>query len=151
MAKLRQLTDMHMMEGQTINWGDKPYTLLHFWGEWCAPCRAEMPEVKALDGHLEAGKQVQMVHYPFVFRKDLLERTLIYIRENNLSSIQSFCGSDTCSMDETVKEECDVCSFARVSSFPNYILLDQQGKILFLNKHGSAQVAIDKLKALGLY
>ena len=151
MVTLRQLTDMHMMEGSTIHWGNKPYTLLHFWGEWCDPCRAETPEVNALDEHLEAGKLVQMVHYPLVIKKELLGRTLSYIRENNLSIHQSFCISGDCSVDETVKEQCDACSFARVSDFPKYILLDQQGKILFLNQHGGVRGAIDKLKLLGLY
>ena len=92
-----------------------------------------------------------MVHYPFVLRKELLGRTLTYIRENSLSPLQSFCLSGNCTVDENVKEQCDACSFARVSDFPKYILLDQQGKILFLNKNGSAQMAIDKLKSLGLY
>lgn len=151
MVMLRQLTEKHLMKGSTIPWGDKPYTLLHFWGEWCDPCRAETPEVNALDEHLKTGKQVQMVHYPFVFKKELLGRTLSYIQENKLSPLQSLCISGNCAVDESEKEQCDVCSFARVSDFPKYILLDQQGKILFLNKQGGAQVAINKLKVLGLY
>lgn len=151
MVVLRKLTDMHMMEGSSVRWGDKPYTLLHFWGEWCDPCRAETPELKALDEHLDAGKMVQMVHYPFVMKKELLIRTLTYIKENNLSPYQSFCVSGNCSVDEAIKEQCDVCTFTRVADFPKYILLDQQGKILFLNKQGGAQVAINKLKELGLY
>ena len=151
MVMLRHLTDIHMMEGASIHRGDEPYTLLHFWGEWCDPCRAETPEAKALDEHLEAGKQVQMVHYPFVIKKEHLERTLTYIRENNLSPHQSLCISGDCSVDETIKEQCNVCSFARVYDFPKYILIDQQGKILFLNKQGGAKVVINKLKALGLY
>lgn len=151
MVMLRQLTDLHIMEGSSIQWGKKPYTLLHFWGEWCDPCRAETPELKALDEHLEAGKQVQMIHYPFVMKKELLGRTLTYIRENNLSLHQSFCVSGNCSVDETVKEQCDVCSLARVTGFPKYILLDQRGKILFLNEKGGIQSAVNKLKELGLY
>ncbi|MDX1912889.1 MAG: thioredoxin-like domain-containing protein [Saprospiraceae bacterium] len=151
MVMLRQLTDMHMMKGSVVHWGDKPYTLLHFWGEWCDPCRSETPEVKALDEHLSLGKQVQIVHYPFVFKEELLGRTLNYIRENNLSPLQSFCVSGDCSMDESVREQCNVCTLARVSDFPKYILLNQQGKILFLNKQGGAQATINKLKSLGLY
>ena len=151
MVVLQRLTDKHMMEGSSIMWGSRPYTLLHFWGEWCDPCRGEIREVKALDEHLNVSKQVLMVHYPFVLRKELLGRTLTYIRENSLSPLQSFCLSGNCTVDENVKEQCDACSFARVSDFPKYILLDQQGKILFLNKNGSAQMAIDKLKSLGLY
>lgn len=151
LVMLRKLTDAHMMEGSTIHWGDKPYTLLHFWGEWCAPCRAETQEVKALDEYLDASKTVQMVHYPFVFKKELLERTLTYIRENNLSPHQSICISGNCSVDEAVQEKCDACSFARVADFPKYILLDPQGKILFLNERGGVEAAIHKLKELGLY
>ncbi len=151
MIELRKLTDKNMMDGSSIHWREKPYTLLHFWGEWCNPCRDEIPDLNALDQHLEAGRQVQMVHYPFVFKKELLGRTLTFIRENNLSPHQSFCISGNCSVDETVKEQCDVCTFARVIDFPKYILLDRQGKILFMNERGGVQVAINKLKALGLY
>lgn len=151
MVMLRHLTDIHMMEGSTIHWGDRPYTLLHFWGEWCFYCREETPEVKALDEHLKTSKLVQMVHYPVVFKKKLLGRTLDYIRKNNLSPNQSFCISDNCPVDEIVKEQCNVCTFARVSDFPKYILLDQQGKIIFLNRKGGAEVVINKLKSLGLY
>jgi thiol-disulfide isomerase/thioredoxin len=151
MVTLRQLTDKHVMESSRIPWGKKPYTLLHFWGEWCDPCRAETPEVKALDEHLTKGKLVQIIHYPFVFKKALLERTLSYIRENNLSHYQSFCGIGDCSEYEKAEEQCDVCGFARISEYPKYILLDQQGKILFLRKNAGVQVVINKLKSLGLY
>lgn len=150
-VELRKLTDKNMMEGSSIHWGDKPYTLLHFWGEWCDPCRDEMPDVNLLDQHLEASKQVQMVHYPYVFKKELLGRTLAFIRENNLSHNQSFCISGNCSVDEAVKEQCDVSTYARVIDFPKYILLDRQGKILFINDRGGVQIAINKLKELGLY
>lgn len=111
----------------------------------------QQSHVKELDEHLEKNKQVQIIHYPFVYNDELLERTQNYIKLNNLSPVQSFCISNNCSGEVKVKEECDVCSFTRVSDYPKYILLDQQGKILFINKQGGAKIAVNKLKSLGLY
>jgi thiol-disulfide isomerase/thioredoxin len=152
MPLFRQLTDQNLMlKGSDLNYKSKPYLLLHFWGEWCGPCRAETETVKALDAHLEAGEKVQMVHYPWVFEKKLLQRTLDYIDQHGLSTRQSYCFGEGCSSDDAIKEQCHVATLLRVSNYPCYILINSDGKVILRNDRGDANDVVLKLKKLGLY
>lgn len=150
MALLQRLTDKNLMPGgQGVDWAQKKYFLLHFWGEWCGPCVAELPEVRTLDESLAAGS-VQMIHYPWVFKKTLLNRTQDCIKDNSLSLRQSYCIVGDCSPEDNEKEQCNVASLVHIRPLPQFILIDAKGKILFRGNKGVEQAA-QKLKDLGLY
>ena len=110
-----------------------------------------IPQVKLLDEQLEAGKNVQMIHYPWVFEKKLLDRTVLSIQKNGLSTRQSYCIADDCTEEAIITEQCHVAALVRASSFPSYLLINQQCKILFRSDRKGLDNLILKLKALGLY
>lgn len=53
-----ELTDMHGVVRQSSEWDGRP-RLLNFWATWCAPCRREIPLLKATQAeHAELDLQV---------------------------------------------------------------------------------------------
>jgi thiol-disulfide isomerase/thioredoxin len=38
--------------------------ILHFWGSWCPPCQAEMPDLQKLHGQLKAAANIRFVFLP---------------------------------------------------------------------------------------
>ena len=60
------LPDLEGVEREFVEWDGK-HRLLNFWATWCAPCRREIPMLKAFqEQHREAGFQILgiAVDYP---------------------------------------------------------------------------------------
>ena len=132
MIVLKKLTDNNLMFDQKVDWTKSNYYLLHFWGEWCSPCMLEMDDVNQLDKTLMQGIDVQMLHYPFVYDEKLAGRTVTAIENNALSRLQSICGVDvSCKPEDADKAQCNVAQYLQVSRFPQYILINREGKILY--------------------
>ncbi len=152
MAILRELTEKNLMTGaDTINWVNTPFFLLHFWGEWCAPCMEELPEVKALDQRLSAKGKVQMIYYPFIFKDQLISRTEACISSHALSRRQSYCIPKNCQLEEGGMEWCNVADLLNVHAFPQFILVGADGKIWLRTSRDDLSQTILKLQALDLY
>ncbi len=153
MELLKNLTEANLMTGtEAINWRRTPFFLLHFWGEWCAPCMVELPEVNSLDQHLSSKKKVRMIHYPWIFKDNLVSRTEECINKNALSKLQSYCIANKClHIQKDGMEYCNVADLLNVHAFPQFILIDADGKILLRTTKSDLDQVIEKLQALGLY
>lgn len=152
MAILRALTEKNLMTGSdAISWSNTPFFLLHFWGEWCAPCMEELPEVKALDERLSAKGKVQMIYYPFIFKDTLISRTEACISNNALSRRQSYCIPKNCQLEAGGAEWCNVADLLNVHALPQFILVGADGKIWLRTSRDGLSQTILKLKALDLY
>jgi len=104
--------------------------LLDFWGVWCSPCRAEMPQLVALHDRLAArGLVVLTVHTP-------QKATLLpaYLAEHRL----------------TLPVAVDTGETARaygVDAFPTHILIDAAGYVVGLPDEIPSPVELERLLA----
>ena len=107
--------------------------VLVFWASWCPDCRAEVPQLKAL----QAQANPEKVAFVSVSFDRTLEALQTYVNENYLPGVQLF--------DPAGKKESKVAHSFGVKWIPSLYLLDKDGKVLL------GTVMIDKIeKALGL-
>lgn len=93
-------------------YNQKRYTLLDFWGTWCAPCMQQFPELQQL--HKDFNKQLTVVGMNI---GDTKERIIKYATEKKVEW-QNGIATD------------DILRLLVVESYPTYILLDRQGKVI---------------------
>jgi thiol-disulfide isomerase/thioredoxin len=96
----------------------QPYTLLDFWGTWCAPCRELTPDLVAL--HI----------------KHQLKVTFISLaKSSKLSDVKKYVSKAKMNWPQVVEDERNNKLFSKemfsVDTYPTFILLDGSGKILF--------------------
>lgn len=92
--------------------GKKPYTLLDFWGSWCAGCLQQLPELKKMQEEYAGNLQVIGLN-----KGDTKEKALRFIKEKGISWKQGMA------TDEMIKQ-------LLIDGYPFYVLLDRQGRIL---------------------
>ena len=91
--------------------------VLVFWASWCPDCRAEVPELKAL----QAAADPEKVAFVSVSFDRTLEALQTYVAENYLPGIQLY--------DPSGKKESKVAADYGVKWIPSLYLLDQNGKV----------------------
>ena len=119
------------IKGKTVKLGSN-YTLLDFWGTWCKPCIAIIPEL--VDIHQRYPK-LNLVSVAVEGSMDDLPKLKKLTKELNMD------WTHVCQLHG------DTASVARsfnISSFPTTIIIDPDGKIIY---RGSGSNTTDKLKA----
>lgn len=91
--------------------------VLVFWASWCPDCRAEVPELKAL----QASANPEKVAFVSVSFDRTLEALRSYVNENYLPGVQLF--------DPAGKKESQVAADYGVKWIPSLYLLDENGKV----------------------
>ena len=91
--------------------------VLVFWASWCPDCRAEVPELKAM----QASANPEKVAFVSVSFDRTLEALKTYVAENYLPGVQLF--------DPAGKKESKVAADYGVKWIPSLYLLDEQGKV----------------------
>ena len=107
--------------------------LLDFWATWCAPCVAELPEMKKIyEKH--NGKGLTIVG----ISADHDEETLVnFVKENDVKWMQIY---------DADRKPASPGTIYGVMSFPTTILIDAKGNISSMNLRGTELAeAIDKL------
>lgn len=99
----------------------KEYTVLHFWGEWCHPCLKEMPRLKKLL-HRVNNEKMNMIHVNFLVEKSNINNALGFISSSNMKGLHL--------IDDSM-EEYSLVNMFRNTSFPNYIVVDKDFKIVY--------------------
>lgn len=130
MKKLRSLTDPYLASDCGIFWSKPKYFLLYFWGHWCAPCMSKIEATKSLAESLKASNEIVFINYPTIFnKKDTLALSKV-IFSNNLPCRQIVQVIGPREANEGVGIR-DVVSLAKINAYPEYLLLNSKGKILY--------------------
>ena len=113
------------MAGKTISISDYKgkVLLLDFWATWCAPCRAEMPNVKEIYAAYNA-KGFDILGVSMDNNRQALDS---YLEEQDMKWRQIFDGKGW---------QAEIGQLYAVSSIPATFLIDKQGKIRFKNLRG---------------
>lgn len=118
-------TTLAFWEDKTALWeelnlnAERP-TLLYFGGSWCPPCLEELPRLKAIS-NLCMKKNIEVLSIA-VESEDTAEQGRIYLDEND------FPGGHLL---EVLGKENELHRQLNVFSYPTYIFVDSDGKILF--------------------
>ena len=91
--------------------------VLVFWASWCPDCRAEVPELKAM----QASANPEKVAFVSVSFDRTLEALQTYAAENHLPGVQLF--------DPSGKKESQVAADYGVKWIPSLYLIDENGKV----------------------
>jgi peroxiredoxin len=108
--------------------------LLDFWGSWCAPCRAALPDLRELTAEL-AGQ-------PFTLVSITSERDRVMLRD--------FVASHDMTWPQAWDEWGKVSKDYRVGSIPLYVLVGPDGRILHLQRGwrgGAGKLLRQKIRA----
>lgn len=119
------------IKGKTVKLGSN-YTLLDFWGTWCKPCIAIIPEL--VDIHQRYPK-LNLVSVAVEGSMDDLPKLKKLTKELNM---------DWTHVCQLHGDTASVASSFDVSSFPTTIIIDPDGKIIY---RGSGSNSTDKLRA----
>jgi peroxiredoxin len=109
--------------------------LLDFWATWCAPCRAEMPNVKKIYATYH-GKGFDIIGVSMDNNRQALES---YLKEQDMKWRQIYDGKGW---------QAELGKVFAVSAIPTTLLIDKQGKIRHKNLRGKELgKAVEKLLA----
>ena len=92
--------------------------VLVFWASWCPDCRAEAPELRAMQADADPGK---VVFVSVSFDRDF-ETLCKYVEENFLGGVQLF--------DPAGKKESRAAAEFGVKWIPSLYLIDEEGKVI---------------------
>ena len=115
----RPLPDLELvtLEGQRVRTRELrgKVVLLDFWGTWCAPCRAAVPDLRDLNERL-AKKPFAMVSIANDLDRSTVER---FVADEDMEWIQVWDG------EQAIIRKLDV------RSYPTYVLVDHEGNVVF--------------------
>lgn len=116
------------------------YVYIDIWATWCAPCIAQIPELKKLEEKYK-NKNIHFVSIS-VDTKAHKEDWLNFVAKNNLQGIQLMADQDF---------ESDFIKKFGINSIPRFILIDADGLIVDNNaKRPSDRALAEQLQALKL-
>ncbi len=116
--------------------GKGKYILVDFWASWCPPCRAEVPNLKAVYEKY-GGERFEIVS---VAVWDRPADSFAAIKEEGMSWTQIVCDAKTNQVPTTVYG---------IEGIPQIILISPEGRVIGDNLRGAAVEKAVK-KALGL-
>jgi len=125
-----KLKDLH---GQNLNWysNQKKYRLLDFWGTWCTPCKELTPDLKDL--YKENSDELEIIS---IAADENIEHVQNYVSSNNLNWQHAYIYLKDYSL--PIRRE------LKVYSFPTFVLLDKNNKILIKGAGSDAFKEIEK-------
>ena len=101
------------------------YTLVDFWASWCAPCRAEMPTVKAaFDKYSKKGfgiVGISLDNDENAWKKSIKDMNMTWTHMSDLKGV-----------------DCKAALLYGIQSIPYTLLIDQEGTIIARNIRGEA-------------
>lgn len=108
-------------------------TLLYFWGIWCKPCVENFQKPLNLYRKIITNTNANMLFCSYNFEENHAQQCLDFISGRVELSHQVFLNEKTeqlAELSEFVKYE-SLTSLLKINAYPTYILIDQEGKIVF--------------------
>lgn len=107
--------------------------LLYFWGPWCAPCIKNIEAHLELSARLVSRDSVVVLNFPFLLLEHDANDLAILRQTHNISSVQFVQDYNNGYYPEETKYDIpnNVLDLLKVTTFPEYILLNREGRILF--------------------
>lgn len=130
---------MPMTDGAAFNLSEYrgKYVLLDFWATWCAPCRAEMPDLRAVYEEYKYDPLLVIIGMDLDANAEDARK---YIAANGMGWKQVFLGDRS--------KSAPARQFA-VENIPCVILLDYEGKVLARDLRGPAiREAVWKIRGI---
>ena len=115
-----KMPERHMRELAPYFEKAKEYLLLDFWGTWCAPCIAAMPEMREL--YDEVRSEVPFVSVCFDNPRNYPKAKEIFL-ENRLEWPQIF--------NSMAEKQYTITRDLSITTFPTYMLVKKNGDIFF--------------------
>lgn len=111
---------------------DKKYILLDFWGTWCAPCLELTPELVRMNRGYNKLNIVSIA-----FQKNKME-LIDYIDKNSMNWNHVFIEGNAKSADNKP----NIIKNLRIESYPTFILIDKDLKIVYrgIGKHALEEI-----------
>lgn len=114
----------------------KKYTLIDFWGTWCAPCIELTPDLVRMNSNYSTELNLLSIAVQ-KDKKSLLE----YIDKKNMTWKNGFIKANAKS--KSLKS--DVITNLRIESYPTFILIDQNRRIVH---RGSGRPALEEIEKI---
>ena len=108
------------LEGRAVSLKDfrGRKVVLVFWASWCPDCRAEVPQLKAM----QAAADPSQVAFVSVSFDRTFEAFRTYVQENYLGGVQLF--------DPAGKKDSPIAQACHVKWIPSLYLIDAEGKVI---------------------
>ena len=95
------------------------YVYIDVWATWCAPCKAEIPHLKALEEEL-SGSDIVFMSISLDKKADL-QKWKNFVKKEALGGVQLIAENDFNS---------DLANTYKINSIPRFLLFDKSGNII---------------------
>ena len=124
-----KLKSFENKEFQINDLSSKKYLLLDFWGTWCAPCKELTPELVRLNKEMADKVNILGIAY-----RSSLEKSKEYVKGNNMDWYHAYS-----------KGRKGIINELKIVSYPTFILLDSNRKIIYRGSGKDALINIERL------
>lgn len=103
------------------------YVFIDFWGTWCRPCIASIPQLEVLYQQIKNRNDVLLIGIALENKSDIVKLKKI-MHDNNMEWLNFW------EKQAELKHVNSIFSKLKIDIFPTYIILDKSGKIVFKEK-----------------
>jgi thiol-disulfide isomerase/thioredoxin len=97
-----------------IDTSQSALTIVHFWGTWCVPCRAELPQLASAAAPLREGDA----------------RLVMIAEDERRSDVDAFMRSNNLKLETSLDPHRIVAARYDVTTFPSTLILSRSGNVL---------------------
>lgn len=133
---LQVLADTSQWQSLHKEFAKREYTLIDFWGSWCGPCIEDFPRLRNMTDSLNA-KEFAVIGIACEYlNKPEAARTVV--KEKQLDRTDYFID---------IFAKGNIVSQLKINTYPTYLLVDRDGKIIFRSRKNKLEEVFDFLRS----